>query len=371
MRLNPRYLVRNPVMFTVGVTTVVTAILTVQAAVLGTGVGYPLVVTLLLLLTVWFANFSDAIAEARGRAQAASLRNTRTDTRARRRRKDGSEEVVLGSALELGDVVVVGAGEVIPGDGEVIEGAATVDESAITGESAPVVREAGSDRSGVTGGTRLLSDRIVIRIDSAPGDTFLDRMIRLVEGAERQRTPNEIALSVLLAALTLVFLLVVVTLPPIAMFLDIPIDRVTLIALFVCLIPTTIGALLPAIGIAGMDRALRANVVAKSGRAVEVCGDVDVLLLDKTGTITSGARQATRFVAIQGVTESQLRRRQRWRPSRIRRPRGSRSSTSRTGTDSSSDAPRGEFIPFPPTPGCPASICRMAGGSERVLRARW
>ncbi|MEQ1502045.1 MAG: potassium-transporting ATPase subunit KdpB, partial [Myxococcota bacterium] len=260
-----------------------------------------------------------------------------------------------------------------PGDGEVIEGAATVDESAITGESAPVVREAGSDRSGVTGGTRLLSDQIVVRIDAAPGDTFLDRMIRLVEGAERQRTPNEIALSVLLAALTLVFLLVVVTLPPIAMFLDIPIDRVTLIALFVCLIPTTIGALLPAIGIAGMDRALRANVVAKSGRAVEVCGDVDILLLDKTGTITVGARQATRFVAMPGVPEAQLRLVAALASLEDPTPEGkSIVELARRQGAELPEAPGGEFVPFSANTrmsgvDLPDGRCLRKGASSQVV----
>jgi potassium-transporting ATPase ATP-binding subunit len=307
LRLNPRALVRNPVMFTVGVGTLLTAGYTVRDAMAGRPFGYSLAITALLLLTVLFANFAEAIAEARGRAQASSLRTARTDVKARRVRPDGVEEVVAATALRPGDLVVVEAGDLVPSDGEVVEGAGTVDESAITGESAPVVREAGTDRSGVTGGTRLLSDRIVVRIDAAPGDTFLDRMIRMVEGAERQRTPNELALSVLLAALTLVFLLVCVTLPAFAGFLGITLDRVTLIALFVCLIPTTIGGLLPAIGIAGMDRALRANVIAKSGRAVEVAGDIDLLLLDKTGTITVGARRATKFLPAQGVAEAELR----------------------------------------------------------------
>src|SRR6185295_18787037 len=253
-------------------------------------------------LTVVFANGAEALAEGRGRAQADSLRAMRTETTARLR--DGGTKPA--SELERGDVVIVEAGEVIPGDGTVIEGIASVDESAITGESAPVIREAGGDRSAVTGGTRVLSDRIVVEITQEPGKSFLDRMIALVEGAARRKTPNEIALGILLAALTLVFLVVVVTLRPLAAYSGTSISYITLIALLVALIPTTIGALLSAIGIAGMDRLVRRNVLALSGRAVEASGDVDVLLLDKTGTITLGNREATGFMPMPGITEAEL-----------------------------------------------------------------
>ncbi len=304
--LHPRRLVKNPVMFTVGVGTVVVALDAAGAAFTGRPWLYPSAVAGLLLLTVQLSTLAEAIAEARGRAQASTLRATRTDTTARRLGADGGVTEVSSSELVPGDRVVVVAGQVVPSDGEVVEGAATVDESAITGESAPVVREAGTDRSGVTGGTRVLSDRIVVEVTVRPGDSFLDRMIRLVEGAERQPTPNEVALGALLAALTLVFLVVCATLPFLSAAVGAPLGATELVALFVCLIPTTIGGLLPAIGIAGMDRALRANVLAKSGKAVEVAGDVDVLLLDKTGTITVGARQATRFLPLPGVPEAVL-----------------------------------------------------------------
>ncbi len=305
VKLDPRFMVRSPVMFVVLLGGVLTLLLTVQAAASGQAWGYPAGVTLLLLFTVVFANFAEGLAEARGKAQAATLRSAREDTPARRV-LDGREEVVPSTQLRRGDVIVVQAGEMIPGDGEVIEGLAAVDESAITGESAPVIREAGTDHSGVTGGTRVLSDRIVVRVTSQPGESFLDRMIALVEGASRQKTPNELALSILLAALTLVFLIVVATLLPLSRFAGATVDVVTLVALLVCLIPTTIGGLLPAIGIAGMDRALQANVIAKSGKAVEVAGDVDILLLDKTGTITVGDRQATRFLPLPGVSGEDL-----------------------------------------------------------------
>ncbi|MCK6503267.1 potassium-transporting ATPase subunit KdpB [Myxococcota bacterium] len=298
-------MVKNPVLFVVELGTVITLALTVQAAVEGRDWTYPAAVTLLLGITVWFAALAEAIAEARGQAQAASLRAMRAETVARRV-VPGGEEKVQSTRLVRGDHVIVEQGELVPADGEIVEGAASIDESAVTGESAPVFREAGTDKSGVTGGTRVLSDRIVVEVSSDPGNSFLDRMIRMVEGAERHKTPNELALSVLLAAMTLVFLVVCVSLPPLAGSLEIEIDRATLVALFVCLIPTTIGGLLPAIGIAGMNRALRANVVAKSGKAVEVAGDIDVLLLDKTGTITVGARQATRFVPAAGVREDRL-----------------------------------------------------------------
>lgn len=304
-KLSPRDQARNPVMFVVYVGTILTAYL--MAANLATGKpwGYELSITALLLLTVLFANFAEGLAEARGKAQAASLRSAREDVKARRL-VNGREEVVAGTQLARGDLVVVEAGEMIPADGEIIEGLASVDESAITGESASVIREAGTDHSGVTGGTKVLSDRIVIQITSGAGESFLDRMIALVEGASRQKTPNEIALSILLSGLTLIFLLAVVTLYPFTVYAGAPASAVTLIALLVCLIPTTIGGLLPAIGIAGMDRALQANVIAKSGKAVEVAGDVDVLLLDKTGTITIGNRMATKFWPLPGVTEAEL-----------------------------------------------------------------
>jgi K+-transporting ATPase ATPase B chain len=264
-------------------------------------------ITVWLWLTVVFGNLAEAVAEGRGKAQAASLRATRTDTVARLLADDGSESEVAATQLEVGDRVVVEAGDVIPGDGDIVEGIASVDESAITGESAPVIREAGGDRSAVTGGTRVLSDRIVVRITAAAGDTFLDRMIALVEGTSRRKTPNEIALSILLASLTLVFLAAVATLAPMADYAGAPQDVVVLVALLVCLIPTTIGALLSAIGIAGMDRLVRVNVLAMSGRAVEAAGDVSTLLLDKTGTITYGNRQASRFVAAPGVGADELR----------------------------------------------------------------
>ncbi len=305
VKLDPRSMVRNPVMFVVEIGTLITLVLTLANAATGRPFGYELAITLLLLFTVLFANFAEALAEARGKAQAASLRSARSDTKARR--LEGGKEILV-SSLELrrSDRVVVSAGEFIPGDGEIVEGVATVDESAITGESAPVVREAGTDHSGVTGGTKVLSDKIVIEITSNPGESFLDRMIGLVEGASRQKTPNEIALSILLSALTLIFLIVVATLLPIAGFVQTSVSITTLVALLVCLIPTTIGGLLPAIGIAGMDRALRANVVAKSGKAVEVAGDIDTLLLDKTGTITIGNRQATSFSPVKGTDAARL-----------------------------------------------------------------
>ena len=268
---------------------------------------YTLAVTVILWLTVLFANFAEALAEARGKAQADTLKRTRRKTLARRV-INGAEEQVNSDELREGDIVLVAAGEIIPGDGEVIEGAATVDESAITGESAPVVREAGGDRSGVTGGTRVLSDQIKIRITAGAGESFLDRMIALVEGAVRQKTPNELALTVTLAGLTLAFLMVTGALWPIGRYFGVELPIPTLIALLVCLIPTTIGALLAAIGLAGMDRALSANVLAKSGKAVELAGDIDTLLLDKTGTITMGDRQATEYHPLPGVTKEQLGR---------------------------------------------------------------
>ena len=306
-KLDPRVLYKNPVMFVVEVGAVLTTIewaYDVLHHVSGTGFG--LQITLWLWFTVLFANFAEATAEGRGKAQAETLRKAKAETTAHRLKKDGATEDVPSSVLRAGDVVVITAGDFIPGDGEVIEGVASVDESAITGESAPVIRESGGDRSAVTGGTRVLSDEIKVRITSNPGETFLDRMIQLVEGASRQKTPNEIALNILLAGLTIIFLLAVVTLQPYAIYSGAPQSLFVLISLLVCLIPTTIGGLLSAIGIAGMDRLIQRNVLAMSGRAVEAAGDVDVLLLDKTGTITLGNRQATRLYAAPGVDDDEL-----------------------------------------------------------------
>src|SRR5215831_4423598 len=306
-KLEPRTMARNPVIFVVEVGSVVTTIQLVSNAFHHAGqFGFGLQITLWLWFTVLFANFAEAMAEGRGKAQADTLRKARAETQARRLRGDGSIEIVASSKLRSGDMVVVTAGEFIPGDGEVIEGVASVDESAITGESAPVIRESGGDRSAVTGGTRVLSDEIKVHITSNPGETFLDRMIKLVEGASRQKTPNEIALNILLAVLTLIFLLAVVTLQPFAVYSGAPQNIFVLVSLLVCLIPTTIGGLLSAIGIAGMDRLIQRNVIAMSGRAVEASGDVDVLLLDKTGTITLGNRAATAFYPAPGVEERSL-----------------------------------------------------------------
>ena len=306
-KLDPRVQIKNPVMFIVEIGSLLTTIIFVQE--LAAGGGRPLFtgqVAAWLWFTVLFANFAEAMAEGRGKAQAATLRKTRTETLANRLLGDDQIENVPAATLRKGDIVMVRAGEFIPADGEIIEGVASVDESAITGESAPVIRESGGDRSAVTGGTRVISDWIKVRVTSDPGQTFLDRMIALVEGAERQKTPNEIALNILLAVLTLVFLLVVVTLQPFAAYARTTISIPVLVSLLVCLIPTTIGALISAIGIAGMDRLVQHNVLAMSGRAVEAAGDVDTLLLDKTGTITLGNRQATEFVPIAGVTGAQL-----------------------------------------------------------------
>jgi K+-transporting ATPase ATPase B chain len=304
--LDPRTMVRNPVMFTAEVGALLTTLITVQAATTGAGERtYFLLVSLLLWLTVLFANFAEALAEARGKAQAEGLRRMRVDVQAHKL-MNGKEELVPADALRPGDRVIVREGELIPADGEVVEGIASVDESAITGESAPVIREAGGDRSGVTGGTRVLSDRITVQVTAAPGESFLDRMIALVEGAKRQKTPNEIALTIVLAGFTLAFLMVTATLWPIARYFDVAIDVPTLVALLVCLIPTTIGALLAAIGIAGMDRALQHNLLAKSGKAVELAGDIDTLLLDKTGTITLGNRRAAQFLSFDGADEAAL-----------------------------------------------------------------
>ena len=307
VKLHPRKMMGNPVMFVVEVGSVVTSVLLVRDALRHQGAfGFNLQITLWLWFTVLFANFAEAMAEGRGKAQAESLRKARSETVANRVLPDGKVEKIASSKLRSGDVVNVAAGEFIPGDGEIVEGVASVDESAITGESAPVIREAGGDRSAVTGGTRVLSDYIRIKITSNPGETFLDRMIALVEGAERQKTPNEIALNILLAGLTIIFLLAVVTLQPFAIYSGAPQTVFVLVSLLVCLIPTTIGGLLSAIGIAGMDRLVQHNVLAMSGRAVEAAGDVDTLLLDKTGTITLGNRQAAEFVCAPGVSEAQL-----------------------------------------------------------------
>jgi potassium-transporting ATPase ATP-binding subunit len=312
-KLNPVFLARNPVIFVVEICAAVTSLLILRDAVLGVGgLAFTFQISLWLWFTVLFANFAEAMAEARGKAQADALRKTKTDTTARKVNAKGNIDLVSASQLRSGDFVVCETGEIIPGDGEVVDGIATVDESVITGESAPVIRESGGDRSAVTGGTRVLSDHIKIKITSNPGETFLDKMIALVEGAERQKTPNEIALNILIAGLTLIFLLAVLSLQPFAGYSvkamgtgSIP-GIAMLVSLLVCLIPTTIGGLLSAIGIAGMDRVMQHNVLAMSGRAVEVCGDINTLLLDKTGTITLGNRQAVEFIPVQGVTEGEL-----------------------------------------------------------------
>ena len=307
VKLNPQQMMGNPVMFVVEVGSVITTVLLMREAMHGhAGFKFNLQITLWLWFTVLFANFAEAMAEGRGKAQADTLRKAKSETQARRLISDGCTETVPSSKLRTGDLVLVKACEFIPGDGEIIEGIASVDESAITGESAPVIREAGGDRSAVTGGTRVLSDWIKVRITSNPGETFLDRMIALVEGAERQKTPNEIALNILLAGLTIIFLLAVVTLQPFAIYSGSPQTVFILVSLLVCLIPTTIGGLLSAIGIAGMDRLIQHNVLAMSGKAVEAAGDVNTLLLDKTGTITLGNRQAAEFTPANGVSPSEM-----------------------------------------------------------------
>lgn len=307
-KMNPRIQARNPVMFVVLVGSVLTTVLFVKDFGSSTAQEnvFSGIVALFLWFTVLFANFAEAVAEGRGKAQADTLRKTRSETSARKRNSDGSITEISSSLLDLDDVVVVSAGEVIPSDGEVIEGIATVDESAITGESAPVIRESGGDRSAVTGGTRVLSDEIIVRITARAGETFVDRMIALVEGSARQKTPNEIALNILLAGLTIIFLLATVTLQFFAVYSGARQAIVVLVALLVCLIPTTIGGLLSSIGIAGMDRLVRRNVLAMSGRAVEAAGDVATLLMDKTGTITFGNRQAAEFRPVPGVTPDEL-----------------------------------------------------------------
>ncbi|MCC7233763.1 MAG: potassium-transporting ATPase subunit KdpB [Bryobacterales bacterium] len=313
VKLNPAKLCKNPVIFVVEAGAAVTTILLIRdIATSAAGTGFNLQITLWLWFTVLFANFAEAMAEARGKAQADSLRKTKSDSVAQRVAANGRTETVSASQLRAGDLVICEAGDTIPGDGEVVEGIATVDESVITGESAPVIRESGGDRSAVTGGTRVLSDRITIKITSNPGETFLDRMIALIEGAQRHKTPNEVALNILIAGLTLVFLLAVVTLQPFSQYSvaaagagSVP-GVAVLVSLLVCLIPTTIGGLLSAIGIAGMDRVMQHNVLAMSGKAVEAAGDVNTLLLDKTGTITIGNRQAAEFIPVKGVTELEL-----------------------------------------------------------------
>ncbi|MBP2300838.1 potassium-transporting ATPase subunit KdpB [Azospirillum picis] len=310
-KLDPRQMVRNPVMFCVEVVAVLTTLLVLRDAVTGIGgagtavTGFSVQIVVWLWFTLVFANFAEAVAEGRGKAQAASLRKTRTETGAKRL-ENGTVHTVPATALKPGDLVLVEAGDIIPSDGEVVEGVASVNEAAITGESAPVIRESGGDRSAVTGGTQVISDHITVRITAAPGSTFLDRMISLVEGAQRQKTPNEIALNILLAGLTIVFVIAVATIPSFAAYAGGSVGVLVLVALFVTLIPTTIGALLSAIGIAGMDRLVRFNVLAMSGRAVEAAGDVDTLLLDKTGTITLGNRQAAEFLPVAGVGEEEL-----------------------------------------------------------------
>ncbi|MFD7819315.1 potassium-transporting ATPase subunit KdpB [Streptomyces sp. NPDC059785] len=301
-KLDPRVMVKSPVLFVVWTGSVLTTVFSFADP----GDWFGWTISAWLWLTVVFANLAEAVAEGRGKAQADTLRRARTDTVARRLRADGAEEPVPGTELRIGDLVVCEAGDVIPGDGDVAEGVASVDESAITGESAPVIRESGGDRSAVTGGTKVLSDRIVVRITTKPGETFIDRMIGLVEGAARQKTPNETALNILLASLTIVFLLACATLPPFADYAGTHLTLVVLVALLVCLIPTTIGALLSAIGIAGMDRLVQRNVLAMSGRAVEAAGDVSTLLLDKTGTITLGNRRAAEFVPVRGTTAAEV-----------------------------------------------------------------
>ena len=309
-KLNPAEMMKNPVMFTVEIGTAIMIVVSIislsansEQSALGGSFIYNLIITILLLLTILFANFAEAIAEARGKAQAASLRKTREETDAKLMQSDSSIKIISSSKLNKGDIFIVETGDTIPTDGEIIEGIASIDESAITGESAPVIREAGTDHSGVIGGTVVRSDKIKVQVTSQPGETFMDKMIGLVEGAKRQRTPNEIALTILLAGFTLIFLLVIVTLKPFSDYANTAVTITSLISLFVCLIPTTIGGLLSAIGIAGMDRALRANVIAKSGKAVENAGDIDTVLLDKTGTITIGNRKATNFYPLIGIEQ--------------------------------------------------------------------
>ncbi len=310
VKLNPLYMIKNPVMFVVELGFFITLLLSIFPSIFGDNSGnlgaYNIIVCVVLFITVLFANFAESVAEGRGKAQAESLKKTQKDTKARLLSEDGSETIISSSELKKGDIVMVYAGELIPNDGEVIEGIASVDESAITGESAPVVRESGGDFCSVTGGTTVVSDWLKIRITSNPGDSFLDHMIALVEGASRKKTPNEIALNTLLVSLTIIFMIVIVTLYPIGVYSGVQLPISTLIALAVCLIPTTIGGLLSAIGIAGMDRVTRFNVIAMSGKAVEACGDVDTMILDKTGTITFGNRLAADFLPVKGIDKQSL-----------------------------------------------------------------
>src|SRR5579884_2174583 len=310
VKLDPRTLAKNPVMFVLEMVTLLTTVLLVRDFIVGgQSIVFEFQIVMWLWFTVLFANLAEAVAEGRGKAQADALRKTRTDTRAKRILMPDNFEVFDGvpaEDLQAGDLVVCEPGDIIPGDGEVIEGIASVNEAAITGESAPVIRESGGDRSAVTGGTTVISDRIIVRITASPGSSFLDRMIDLVEGAERQKTPNEIALNILLVGLTIIFVFATATIPSYAAYAGGAISIVVLVALFVTLIPTTIGALLSAIGIAGMDRLVRFNVLAMSGRAVEAAGDVDTLLLDKTGTVTFGNRQASEFLPAAGVSSEEL-----------------------------------------------------------------
>ena len=352
-KLNPLYMMKNPVMFVVEIGFIITLLLSVFPELFGDvpeGSSlrvYNIIVTVVLFITVLFANFAESVAEGRGKAQAASLKKTQKDTEAQLLLEDGSQKTVRSSALNKGDIVIVHAGEIIPGDGEVIEGVASVDESAITGESAPVVRESGGDFCSVTGGTTVVSDWLKIRITSEPGNSFLDRMIALVEGASRKKTPNEIALNTLLVSLTLIFLIVIVTLYPIGVYSGVTLATSTLIALMVCLIPTTIGGLLSAIGIAGMDRVTRFNVIAMSGKAVEACGDVDTMILDKTGTITYGNRLAADFIPVGGASREELIHFAALTCLRDDTPEGkSTLELARKEGDRTQDIPGSAFIPF-------------------------
>ncbi|CAM2901474.1 potassium-transporting ATPase subunit KdpB [Hathewaya histolytica] len=310
IKLNPRFIIKNPVMFVVEVGFIITLIITLFPGALEQGEGnlriYNGIVSLILFVTILFANFAEAVAEGRGKAQAESLKKTKKDTKAKLLNKDGTYTIVSSSEIIKNQIVLVETGDIIPNDGEIIEGIASIDESAITGESAPVMKEAGGDFSSVTGGTKVVSDWLKIRITASQGDSFLDKMISLVEGASRQKTPNELALTTLLVSLTMIFLMVVVTLLPMASYVGVQISISTLVALLVCLIPTTIGGLLSAIGIAGMDRVTRFNVIAKSGKAVEACGDIDTMILDKTGTITFGNRLASEFIPVKGISKEEL-----------------------------------------------------------------
>jgi K+-transporting ATPase ATPase B chain len=358
-KLNPRHQLRNPVMFVVWIGSALTTVFAITN---------PSVFTILIAIWLWFtvifANLAEAVAEGRGKAQAESLRRTKKETIARRLRADGGEEEVPGAELRIGDLVVVEAGQLIPGDGDVVEGIATVDESAITGESAPVIRESGGDRSAVTGGTTVLSDRIVVKISTKPGESFVDRMIALVEGASRQKTPNEIALTILLAVLTIIFLIAVVALQPMAGYSGSQQSVIVLTALLVCLIPTTIGALLSAIGIAGMDRLVQRNVLATSGRAVEAAGDVSTLLLDKTGTITFGNRKATELIPVGQSTPDELAIAARLSSLADGTPEGRSIVELTEGHGSAEDEQSGEFVPF-------SAQTRMSGidlGSRQVRK---